>query len=101
MPKAQVKTSEEFGTVKYALLKNLGWAQLELQNYSEAKSLLQDAIALDSTKAPAYCLLAQVLESQKEEALTTWNSCLAYADPGKPDEYLWLSIAREKIGTEK
>ncbi|MGK7898720.1 MAG: tetratricopeptide repeat protein [Xenococcus sp. (in: cyanobacteria)] len=97
LDESQVKTSEEFQKVKYALLKNLGWAQLELKNYSEAKSLLQDAIALDSTKAPAYCLLAQVLEAQQDEALTTWNSCLAYADSGKPDEYLWLSIAREKL----
>ena len=98
LDEAQVNTSEEFQKVKYALLKNLGWAQLELKNYSEAKSLLQEAIALDSTKAPSYCLLAQVLEAQKDEALTTWNSCLAYADSGKPDEYLWLSIAREKLG---
>ena len=97
LDESQVKTSEDFQKVKYALLKNLGWAQLELKNYSEAKSLLQEANALDSTKAPAYCLLAQVLEAQKEEALTTWNSCVAYADLGKPDEYLWLSIAREKF----
>ncbi|ELS05143.1 tetratricopeptide repeat protein [Xenococcus sp. PCC 7305] len=97
LDESQVKTSEEFQKVKYALLKNLGWAQLELKNYSEAKSLLQDAIALNSTQAPAYCLLAQVLEAQKEEALTAWNSCIAYADSGKPDEYLWLSIAREKL----
>lgn len=97
LDEAQVKTNEEFGKVKYALLKNLGWAQLESKNYSEAESLLQEAITLDRTKAPAYCLLAQVLEAQKEEALTTWNSCIAYADSGKPDEYLWLSIAREKF----
>lgn len=95
----QVKTSEDFQKVKYALLKNLGWAQLELKNYSEAESLLQEAISLNSTRAPAYCLLAQVLEAQtqKDEALKNWNNCLAYADLGKPDEYLWLSIAREKI----
>ncbi len=95
----QVKTSKDFQKVKYALLKNLGWSQLELKNYSEAQSLLQEAIALDSTKAPGYCLLAQVLEAeaQKEEALKNWNNCIAYADSGKPDEYLWLSIAREKL----
>ena len=95
----QVKTSKDFEKVKYALLKNLGWAQLELKNYSEAKSLLQEAIALNKTRAPAYCLLAQVLEAQaqKDEALKNWNNCLAYADLGQPDEYLWLSIAREKF----
>ena len=95
----QVKTSEDFQKVKYALLKNLAWAQLELKNYSEAKSLLQEAIALNSSKAPAYCLLAQVLEAQaqKDKALANWNNCLDYADTRRPDEYIWLSIAREKI----
>lgn len=95
----QVKTSEDFQIVKYALLKNLGWAQLELKNYSGAESLLQEAIALNSTKAPAYCLLARVLEAsaQKDKALKNWNNCVAYADLGRPDEYLWLSIAREKL----
>lgn len=95
----QVTTNEDFQKTNYALLKNLGWAQLELKNYAEAKSLLQEAIALDSKKAPAYCLLAQVLEAQtpKNEALKSWNKCINYADSGKPDEYLWLSIAREKL----
>ncbi len=98
----KVKSSKDFQKVKYALLKNLGWAQLELKNYSTAKSLLKEAIALDSTKAPGYCLLAQIQEgmSQKEEALKNWNNCITYADSGRPDEYLWLSIAREKIKKE-
>lgn len=94
-----METNENFQKVKYALLKNLGWAQLELKNYTQAKSLLQEAIALDSEKAPAYCLLAQVLEAQakKDEALKSWENCIAYADSRKPDEYLWVSIAREKL----
>lgn len=95
----QVKTDGELQKVKYTLLKNLGWAQLELKNYVEANSLLQQAIHLDSEKAPAYCLLAQVLEAQaqKKEALKSWKKCIAYADSGRSDEYLWLSIAREKL----
>ena len=99
MDEEQVETSEDFQTVKYALLKNLGWAQLELKNYIEAISLLQEAIALNSDKAPAYCLLAQVQEAQanSQQALDNWQNCLAYAESEKPDEYLWLSIAREKL----
>jgi tetratricopeptide (TPR) repeat protein len=94
----QVKTSEDFQKVKYALLKNLGWAQLELKNYSSAQSLLEEAIKFNPSKAPAYCLLAQVLQaqSQKEKALQNWTNCLTYADQRSPDEYLWLGIAREK-----
>jgi Flp pilus assembly protein TadD len=95
----QVKTEGDFQKVNYALLKNLGWAQLELKNYAEATSLLQEAIRLDPQKAPAHCLLAQLLEAQtqKKKALTSWNNCIVYADSGRPDEYLWLSLAREKI----
>jgi tetratricopeptide (TPR) repeat protein len=95
----QVTKNEDFQKTNYALLKNLGWAQLELKNYAEANSLLKEAIALDSKRAPAYCLLAEVLEAQgkKDEALKNWENCIAHADSGKPDEYLWLSIAREKL----
>ncbi|MDJ0634081.1 MAG: tetratricopeptide repeat protein [Xenococcaceae cyanobacterium MO_188.B29] len=99
----QVTTNNDFQQVKYALLKNLGWAQLELKHYSEAKSLLKEAIDLDSNKAPAYCLLAQVFEgqSQKQEASDNWQKCIAYADANSPDEYLWKSIAQEKLEKEK
>lgn len=95
----ELKTNQDLQKVQYALLKNLGWTQLELKNYTEAKSLLQEAIAFNSTKAPAYCLLAQVFEAetQEDEALNNWTNCLTYADSGSPDEYLWLSIAREKL----
>ena len=44
LDETQVKTSEDFQKVKYALLKNLGWAQLELKNYSEAKSFVLQAL---------------------------------------------------------
>lgn len=99
----QVITNSDFQQVKYALLKNLGWAQLELKHYSEAKSLLQEAIDLDSNQAPAYCLLARVFEGQKQkqEASDNWQKCIAYADANSPDEYLWKSIAQEKLEKER
>ncbi len=98
----QVKTEGNLQKVNYALLKNLEWVQLELKNYSEAQSWLNEAIALDSQRAPAHCLLAHVLEAQaqKNEALESWKQCVAYANRGLPDEYLWLSIAREKLKKE-
>ena len=95
----QVQGDLELQQVEYALLKNLGWTHLELKNYSSAESILQDAIVVDGEKAPAYCLLAQVFEarSEQEKALENWNNCLTYGDAKSPDEYLWLSIAREKV----
>ena len=97
----QVTTNSDFQQVKYALLKNLGWVQLELKHYSEAKSLLQEAIDLHSNKAPAYCLLAQVMEGQEQEASDNWQKCIAFADGNSPDEYLWKSIAQEKLEKER
>jgi tetratricopeptide (TPR) repeat protein len=96
LPK-QVNPPGDLSKIKYALFKNLGWAQLELKNYVEAESILKEAISLAPQQAPAYCLLAQVQEAQKTAARPTWEQCIAYADSSKPDEYLWVSLAREKL----
>ena len=95
----KVQGEPELQQVQYALLKNLGWTHLELKNYSSAESLLNEAIAVQGDKAPAYCLLAQLWEarSQEQKALDNWNLCLVNADSTSPDEYFWLSIAREKV----
>ncbi|MGB3404015.1 MAG: tetratricopeptide repeat protein [Microcoleaceae cyanobacterium] len=97
-----VKTDRDLKNTQYALKKNLGWTQLEQKNYTEAESLLKDAIALAPERGAAYCLLAQVLEGKKQqtEALTQWQNCVIYADKLQPDEYQWLALAREKIATQ-
>ncbi len=96
------KKDEELKNTQYALKKNLGWVQLGLKNYTEAESLLQEAITLDSERGAAYCLLAQVLEGKKQqtEALTQWQNCIIYADKNEPDEYQWIGLAREKTATQ-
>lgn len=81
--------------VKYNLLKNLGWAQLELSNYQQAQFNLQTAISLDKNRASAYCLQAQVWEhlEQSSVALTAWQNCLEYANPDNFDEQRWVKLA--------
>jgi len=95
----QVEANEEYKKLKYTVLKNLGWAQLGLKNTVEAKIKLQEAISLLDKKAPAYCLLAQTYEKQEKQklALENWKKCLTLVSINNPDEYRWLSIAREKI----
>jgi serine/threonine protein kinase len=85
--------------VKYALLKNLGWALKEEAGYEEAKVYLQEAIALDGKRAPAHCLLAQVLEVQGNRvvALEKWKNCLRYGSEDNPDEIIWMSQARKRL----
>lgn len=64
--------------VRSSLQKNLGWAYLVQGNYSRAKEHLQLAIELNSERASAHCLLAQVYEALEEpqSALLCWKNCL-------------------------
>jgi tetratricopeptide (TPR) repeat protein len=84
--------------VRYDLYKNLGWARLGQARYEEAQAALGQAIELNKQGAPAQCLLAQVLEAlggQPAAAEQAWETCLRYADSSRPDEDLWLGLARQ------
>ena len=85
--------------VRYDLHKNLGWVRLQQERYEEAIIELQAAIALSGDKAPAHCLLAQVLEKQDDSAgaQREWESCLSLADPLRPDEDTWIGMARQRL----
>ncbi|HAC63237.1 MAG TPA: hypothetical protein DCF68_06760 [Cyanothece sp. UBA12306] len=77
----------------------MGWANLGLKRYIEAKLLLTEAKGLYGDKGAAYCLLAQVLEGQNETkaALEYWNDCIIYGDIRSPEEYLWISAEAARI----
>ncbi|MBW4683311.1 MAG: tetratricopeptide repeat protein [Microcoleus vaginatus WJT46-NPBG5] len=88
-------------TKKYAILKNLGWALFGQKRYQQAQEKLQEAIALDRHRAPAYCLLAQVLESQNQwkAAQVEWQNCLRYASRFNLDEAIWIDMARARLNS--
>jgi len=94
---------EDSPEVRYAFLKNLGWARFKQKRYAEAETHLIDAIELNQTSASAHCLLAQVLEKQdaKKSALPEWESCLGYADGRNPDEDAWMDLARQRIDNQE
>ncbi|MBP0020540.1 MAG: CHAT domain-containing protein [Cyanobacteria bacterium SBLK] len=83
--------------VKYSLLKNLGWARFKQNRDEEALTHLEEAIALDSDRAGAYCLIAQIKEKQGEDAIEFWRTCLQFANPDFPDDDLWMGMARERL----
>ena len=88
------------GEVKYDMLKNLGWARLGQERYAEADVYLQEAIGLASDKAPAHCLLAQVLQGQEATTralMDEWKNCLRYASSYNPDEDAWIGLARQRL----
>lgn len=92
---------------KHAVLKNLGWAMLKLEDYPKAEAQLKQAILLETPKnklekyeiAAPHCLLAQVMEAQgdKKEALKEWNICNKYAIITIPEEYEWLRMAQKRL----
>jgi tetratricopeptide (TPR) repeat protein len=89
--------------VKADMHKNQGWARLEQGRYAEAKLDLAEAIKLKSESAPAYCLLAQVLEREedKKAALEQWENCLGFAyQPNTPEEDQWIHLARQRLSAE-
>lgn len=89
--------------VKADLYKNRGWARLEQGRYAEAKVDLQEAIQLKSDRAPAYCLLAQVLEREgdNKRAMAQWENCLGYAQQTNlPEEDNWYHLAQQRLDAQ-
>jgi energy-coupling factor transporter ATP-binding protein EcfA2 len=93
---------EDYQNHKYFILKNLGWAKLNLKLYSEAEYFLNKAITLDAKRGSSYCLLAQVAEARgaKQAALESWKLCQKKGVEDNPDEKHWKKIAEVKIKTQ-
>lgn len=95
--------------VKYALIKNLGWAYYGLYTKTQDITFLQEAethiraaIQQAGKSFTAYCLLAQVLEAQgnNKDALEAWQKCNSYAreqDTYLPEEKVWLTQAQQRL----
>ncbi|MCU0543917.1 MAG: protein kinase [Oscillatoriaceae cyanobacterium Prado104] len=77
---------------KYAIHKNLGWAQLELGQYEEANNNLKKAINISSDRSAAYCLEAVLLERQgnKQESRSNWKKCSDNLQSKFPEEQKWV-----------
>lgn len=91
---------------KHAVLKNLGWARLKQGNYPDAEAQLGEAIALETKNqfnrdeiADTHCLLAQVLEAQKDtkEALVKWKICNQNANITIPEQDEWIALAQKRL----
>lgn len=78
-------------TTKYAILKNLGWAQMELGRYQEAEINLKRAIDISGTRSSAYCLQALLLERQGNASAIAWDKCVKYNKDNEPDVKQWIA----------
>jgi tetratricopeptide (TPR) repeat protein len=96
--------------LRYSLLKNRGWAKLELNDPLEAEVDLKQALELplrsESEKVAAHCLRAQVWESKRrknpqavtpKDMLEECQACLVYGESSEMVEKAWLSHARECV----
>ncbi len=92
---------------RYAILRNLGWARLEQGRYLEAQVYLKDSIQLLPERVSAHCLMAQVLEKQKqkEKAKSFWKDCLKYSSEINIDVYSieldsWIGLAKQALDSK-
>ncbi|MGB3693499.1 MAG: tetratricopeptide repeat protein, partial [Spirulinaceae cyanobacterium] len=93
--------------INYSIFKNLGWARLKQGRNTEAKQHLQAAIGIAqrqeaaqyiSNPVAANCLLAQVLDEQKEKgAISEWQKCCQLGSRLNADEDEWLYMAQQKL----
>jgi serine/threonine protein kinase len=81
-------------TVRPILLKNLGWIYFKEKKYAEAKKILNQSIDLSFNLASSHCLLAQVLEVQKQPANSEWRYCLTIEseDTKNIEVFQWRSL---------
>ena len=87
--------------IQAVLYKNLGWFFWEQNRLQEAEGYLTKAIEIAPVNkynyASPYCLLAQVKETQKADALKEWNICYNNAKISIPEEQVWSSMARQRL----
>jgi hypothetical protein len=68
---------------------------------------LRKALEIRPRGAVAHCLLAQVLEAEKNpqrdpsKALEEYAKCVGYSDLYDDNEESWLSLARERLSKEE
>ena len=87
--------------LRYAMLKNFGWARYGQTRFAEAQQLLQEAVRLNRDGADAHCLLAKTLVAlQDARAASEWRSCLglAWQDGREPARETWIAEAKNFLG---
>jgi tetratricopeptide (TPR) repeat protein len=86
--------------LRYAFLKNLGWARVAQKRFAEARALLLEAAALYPNRPAAHCLLAKATMGLADRAAAAeeWRRCLGTVTGGEladPDTDVWIGEAQE------
>jgi len=85
--------------VRPTMIKNLGWAWVELGGYNDAERVLRQSVALDPNMAATHCLMSMALDGlgQSFEAIEFWRGCVRLAGNDVPEEIRWRLLAQEKL----
>lgn len=85
--------------VRATMLKNLGWAWVQLGAHSDAATELRQALAIEPDLTAAHCLLGLSLDGlgKHDEALHSWNRCIQLASNSVPEEIQWRLKAQEQL----
>jgi DNA-binding winged helix-turn-helix (wHTH) protein/Tfp pilus assembly protein PilF len=88
-------------SVQYSLHKNYGWANFELRQLGQAEQNLKFAVAVNSDRGAAHCLLAKVLDVREKAAvaLAEWEACAAYSSQEEVEPE-WRNEAQERLRKE-
>lgn len=71
-----------------SLLKNLGWAYLQLEQYKEALVNLEQSIEIEANEASAQCLLTKVKNQLNLPSKSNLKSCL-FLSSELPEVWTW------------
>lgn len=83
---------------RFALLKNRGWANLQLGNLIQARVDLASAEQVIPNRAATSCLLAQVEEKQRSvKDSAYWDRCLGRSFGATDVEPAWISTAQDRL----
>jgi len=117
LPIARAESSPLY---EYNVQKNLGWVRLMQQDLDQAESHLNAAIALDTEKAAAHCLMAQVIDqrvaqltpkqteaqpssptptalSLQDQARFHWQQCVYASRLENVDERVWHNQGQNRL----
>lgn len=95
--------------LKYNLLKNLGWARLNQEFFTEAEKHLQQAARIEPNAPDPFCMLAKLSEAKNEnqKALPLWKKCLTKAQQNpivletQPEVNQWVAQAQERLSAAR
>lgn len=103
MQEHNLLSEADYRDIRFALLRNRGWAYFGLGFFRQAANDLRLALEIRPRGAVAHCLLAQVLEAEKnpqrdqERANEEYEKCVADSLAYSDIEENWLSLARERL----